>query len=117
MTFGEKLFKLRKEKKLSQESLAEMLSTTRQAVSKWENGQGYPEAEKILVLSEVLGVSTDYLLKEGNGGQSTSGEGYYVSREKANSWLSYERISTRRVGASFCWKVSGISRMVFIPSL
>ncbi|MFR3793219.1 MAG: helix-turn-helix transcriptional regulator [Blautia massiliensis (ex Durand et al. 2017)] len=38
MNFGEKLFKLRKEKGLSQETLAEMVGTTRQAVSKWENG-------------------------------------------------------------------------------
>ena len=38
MTFGEKLLRLRKEKNLSQEALAEQLNTTRQAVSKWENG-------------------------------------------------------------------------------
>ena len=48
MNFGEKLFTLRKEKGLSQEALADQLGTTRQAVSKWENNQGYPETEKIL---------------------------------------------------------------------
>ena len=48
MNFGEKLFKLRKEKGLSQEALADQLGTTRQAVSKRENNQGYPETEKIL---------------------------------------------------------------------
>ena len=47
MTFGEKLFKLRKEKGLSQEALAEQIGTTRQAVSKWENNQGFPETEKL----------------------------------------------------------------------
>lgn len=99
MTFGEKLYKLRKEKKLSQEALGEMLNTTRQAVSKWENDQGYPEAEKILALSEILGVSTDYLLKEDSSSEGVSDEGYYVSREKAESWLNYERVSTRRIGA------------------
>ena len=61
MNFGEKLFKLRKEKGLSQEALADQLGTTRQAVSKWENNQGYPETEKILQLSQLFGVSTDYL--------------------------------------------------------
>lgn len=45
MEFGEKLFKLRKEKGFSQETLAEKLNTSRQAISKWENGQGFPETE------------------------------------------------------------------------
>ena len=45
MTFGEKLLQLRKEKGLSQEALAEKINTTRQAISKWENGQGYPETD------------------------------------------------------------------------
>ncbi|MFR1478453.1 MAG: helix-turn-helix transcriptional regulator [Acutalibacteraceae bacterium] len=43
MAFGEKLFKLRKERGLSQEALAEKVNTTRQAISKWENNQGFPE--------------------------------------------------------------------------
>lgn len=42
MNFGEKLFKLRKEKGLSQEALAEKLNTARQVISKWKNNQGYP---------------------------------------------------------------------------
>lgn len=64
MNLGEKIYKLRKEKGLSQESLAEQVKTTRQAISKWENNQGYPETEKLLQLSIILGVSTDYLLKK-----------------------------------------------------
>lgn len=50
MKLGEKIYKLRKEKGLSQEALAELVGTTRQAVSKWENNQGYPETEKLLML-------------------------------------------------------------------
>lgn len=64
MSFGEKLFRLRKEKGLSQEALAEQVGTTRQAVSKWENDQGFPETEKLLLLAGIFEVSTDYLLKE-----------------------------------------------------
>ncbi|MGC3792448.1 helix-turn-helix domain-containing protein, partial [Priestia aryabhattai] len=64
MTFGEKLFKLRKEKGLSQEALAEKVNTTRQAISKWENGQGFPETEKLLMLGNIFEVSIDYLLKD-----------------------------------------------------
>ena len=68
MTFGEKLFKLRKEKGLSQEQLAEQMNTTRQAVSKWENDQGFPETEKLMMLGNIFSVSIDYLLK--NSGEA-----------------------------------------------
>ncbi len=54
MEFGEKLFKLRKENGMSQESLAERLNTSRQAISKWENGQGCPETEKLLLISNIF---------------------------------------------------------------
>ena len=54
MKLGEKIVKLRKEKGLSQEALAEQIGTTRQAVSKWENDQGFPETEKLLQLSNVF---------------------------------------------------------------
>ena len=64
MTFGEKLLKLRKEKGLSQETLAEQIGTTRQAVSKWENNQGFPETEKLLQLSNIFETSVDFLLKD-----------------------------------------------------
>ncbi len=57
MTFGEKLFKLRKEKGLSQEALAEQIGTTRQAISKWENKQGFPETEKLLQLSNIFEIT------------------------------------------------------------
>ena len=64
MTFGEKLFKLRKEKGFSQETLAEQIGTTRQAVSKWENNQGFPETEKLLQISDIFEISLDFLLKD-----------------------------------------------------
>ena len=54
MSLGEKIFKLRKEKGISQEALAEQIGTTRQAISKWENNQGFPETEKLLQLSTFL---------------------------------------------------------------
>ena len=62
MIFGEKLKLLRSEKHLTQEGLAEKLSVSRQAVSKWESGTGYPETEKMLALSKMFNVSLDYLL-------------------------------------------------------
>ena len=63
MSFAENLKQLRNEKQLSQEELAEMLDVSRQAVSKWEQGIGYPEVEKLLLLSGKLNVSLDSLMK------------------------------------------------------
>lgn len=62
MSFSENLKQIRKEKNISQEELAEILDVSRQAVSKWEQGIGYPEMEKILLLSQKLNISLDYLM-------------------------------------------------------
>ncbi len=63
MSFGKNLQTLRKKNQLSQEGLAEMLGVSRQAVSKWELGEGYPEVDKLLILSKKLNVSLDSLLE------------------------------------------------------
>ena len=62
MSFSENLKQIRREHHLSQEELAELLDVSRQAVSKWEQGQGYPEVEKLLLLSSKLNVSLDALM-------------------------------------------------------
>ena len=59
MSFAENLQTIRKNNQLSQEELAEMLGVSRQAVSKWELGEGYPEVEKLIILSNKLNVSLD----------------------------------------------------------
>ena len=64
MTFGEKLQRLRKERGWSQERLAEEIPISRQAVSKWESGAAAPDTENVVRLSDIFGVSTDYLLHE-----------------------------------------------------
>lgn len=63
MDFSEKLLTLRKAKDLTQEQLAEKLDVSRQSVSKWESGQATPELDKIVALSAIFDVTTDYLLK------------------------------------------------------
>jgi transcriptional regulator with XRE-family HTH domain len=62
MGFSEKLRNLRREKNLSQEQLAELLNVSRQAVSKWEQDNGYPETEKLIQLAQKLEISLDELL-------------------------------------------------------
>lgn len=63
MNFAEKIFTLRKSNDLTQEQLAEKLEVSRQSISKWESGQATPELEKIVAMSQIFGVTTDYLLK------------------------------------------------------
>lgn len=64
MSFGEKLQKLRRQAGLSQEELAGQLGVSRQAVSRWELEGVLPDAGKIVALSRIFSVSTDYLLKD-----------------------------------------------------
>ena len=62
MSFSENLKQIRGKHNLSQEELAELLDVSRQAVSKWEQGQGYPEVEKLLLISQKLKISLDTLM-------------------------------------------------------
>ena len=62
MSFGENLKNVRKQRGITQEELAETLCVSRQAISKWESDNGYPETEKLLLLSKTLNISLDYLM-------------------------------------------------------
>ena len=64
MNLSEKIQQLRKQNEISQEQLAEKLNVTRQAISKWETGECLPDIENILQLSDIFGVTVDYLLKD-----------------------------------------------------
>lgn len=66
MTLAEKITLLRKQKGWSQEELAEKMDISRQSVSKWESGTSVPDLDKIIKISQIFAVSTDYLLKEEN---------------------------------------------------
>lgn len=63
MNLGEKIYKLRTDRNLSQGDLAEKLEVSRQSVSKWENGAATPDLDKIIKLSEVFGITIDELVK------------------------------------------------------
>ena len=62
MTFGEKLKKLRIDKKLTQDELAEILYVSRTAVSKWESGRGFPNIESLKAISKYFSITVDDLL-------------------------------------------------------
>lgn len=99
MTLGEKIQKERKEAGLSQEDLGEQLGVSRQAVSRWECNNGYPETEKLIRICQIFHVSLDYLLGEENNGAEAEAEekGLYVSRELAEGFLSYQKIKYKKI--------------------
>lgn len=83
MKLGQKIAGLRKKSSLSQEALAEKMNVSRQAVSKWESNQSIPDIEKIVDLSELFGVTTDYLLKNGTPSFELPGKSSEEKIEKA----------------------------------
>ena len=109
MIFADKLVDLRKKSGWSQEELAEKLNVSRQAVSKWEGAQSVPDMARIIQLSELFGVSTDYLLKD-NLEPADAAAGTDLSREtmpdnpsrtvgmeEANAFLKIKEENSRRV--------------------
>lgn len=63
MTLGEKLQKLRKSRSWTQEELAEKVGVSRQSLSKWESDGALPDTANVIVLADLFGVTTDYLLR------------------------------------------------------
>lgn len=103
MTLGQKLKILLKDNGMTQEDLAERLEVSRQAVGKWVNDKGIPEVGKLVQISNLFGVSTDYLLKEDYKEKNRSEEkdisnsGYYVSQEMLDGYLSYSRQNVNQI--------------------
>lgn len=64
MILADKIIEERKKNGWSQEELASKLGVSRQAVSKWESSGSIPDLQRILQMSELFGVTTDYLLKD-----------------------------------------------------
>lgn len=102
MIFADKLIALRKKSGWSQEELAEKLGVTRQSVSKWEGAQSVPDIDKILQLSRLFGVTTDYLLKDELGEpEYTAGDDAPALRKvtlaQANDYLTQAHANAPRM--------------------
>ena len=98
MTIGEKIALRRRTAGLSQEALAARLGVSRQAVSRWETGESLPDAEKIVQLCQILGVSADELLMKNaqptlRGSQNTS-----VLAPSGRQWASLAAALLLRLG-------------------
>lgn len=102
MILADKLIQLRKKSGMSQEELAEKMNVSRQAVSKWEGAQSIPDLDKILQLSELYGVTTDYLLKDSVEaeefvGKDTPENVRKVTLEEANEYLALRKTASVRI--------------------
>lgn len=91
MVLGEKILMLRKARGMSQEQLAQALEVSRQAVSRWELNEAVPDVVRVVAMSELFGVTTDYLLKDGAGGytgaETAHGAGPMSGRKSDQRWL------------------------------
>src|SRR5699024_3154613 len=110
MSFGEKLQQLRKEKGLSQEDLAYQLNVSRQAVSKWESQNGYPEMEKMILISELFQVSLDYLLKEDydDSFQKTDTSYHLMSKQKIDDYIQIKKSFALKMALSVSFMILGL---------
>ncbi len=105
MILADKITNLRKKNGWSQEELAEKMQVSRQAVSKWEGAQTVPDLEKILMLSKLFGVTTDYLLKDEIEDEEFADDTDHVpvkrlSLAQANEFLELRRWAAHRIAAA-----------------
>lgn len=110
MILADKIINLRKKNSWSQEELAEKLGISRQSISKYEGAQSIPDMDKILKLSKIFGVTTDYLIKDEIEDPEFLDEDYEeskmrkVSMEMASDYLALKEISAKNLalGVSLC---------------
>ena len=100
---SEKIINLRKSRGWSQEELAERLNVSRQSVSKWESGISNPDLDKIVAMSALFGVSTDYLLKDATANESEPIRDFVreddADNEKEGKTFAEGDLPTREVSA------------------
>lgn len=98
---SEKIINLRKSHGWSQEELAERLNVSRQSVSKWESGISNPDLDKIVAMSALFGVSTDYLLKDSTAEEREPIRDFVREDEENNEKIfEQEPLPTREVSAA-----------------
>lgn len=117
MVLKEKIIEQRKRAGLSQEQLAGLLGVTRQSVSKWELGDAVPELEKVLQMSDLFAVTTDYLLK------GVSPQGYAAPHPPARQPVPWKALggaallAASLLGVMALWVLSALYPNVFIEHL
>lgn len=100
MTMGEKILNMRKARGWNQEELAERIGVTRQAVSRWESDSAKPDADKIIAICDLFGVSADYLLRDQYSGEG--GAALLQTQETAVPCTNDRGIRRRRMAWIIC---------------
>lgn len=108
MILADKIISLRKKEGWSQEELAEQLGVSRQAVSKWESARSVPDMDKLLTMSRIFGVTTDYLLKDELEESAAPAEPQAeqgsplrrVTLEQAQEYISLRKAAASRIAAA-----------------
>ena len=126
MILSEKIAEERKKNGWSQEELAEKLSVSRQAVSKWESASSVPDLQKLLRMAEIFEVSTDYLLKDEMGKEEVEKISDYrtedtvyrnVSMEEANHFLEWKRKNAVILAGAVALCIMSPSLLIFLTGL
>ena len=115
MKFADRLRAIRKEHGISQEELAYKLKVSRQAVSKWENDQGFPEMDKLLSISKIFGVSLDYLLKDDGSVENgkTEEAGYYLDSDTVEKYLDTKKWRGSRIALGVAVMIFSLSFAIY----
>ena len=107
MILADKIVSLRKKAGWSQEDLAEKLGVTRQSVSKWEGAQSVPDMDKVVMMSRLFGVTTDYLLKDELEEEAPCAAAEdadtplrRVSMEQASAYLALRRAAAPKIAVA-----------------
>lgn len=109
MNLPEKLTQLRKEKGLTQASLAETLNVSRQAISRWEVGTAVPSTDNLKVLSDLYGVSVDYLLNDNTDDTCKESENQNPCQEDAG-----KKTAAKSRGILACLLITAIATLVVV---
>ncbi len=117
MILADKIMNLRKKNGWSQEELAEKMHVSRQAVSKWEGAQTVPDLEKVLALSRLFGVTTDYLLKDEIENEEFTDEAESASVKRISLALAGEFLEWRRIAAARIAAATFLCIVAVIPLL
>ena len=115
MTIGEKILNMRKARGWSQEDLAERVGVSRQAVSRWEADSAKPDADRIIAICDLFGVSADYLLRDMEVEDRTVTNSPAEQKKAEKPWASWAMTAFGAVTLFILGILASVNR-IYMPS-